>query len=172
LRAVLFAYPLNECYADKPSHALRLDGGDLRGFRKRKAKEAKAAKGLKPDNPAQSKRFVEAAKELGVDPDAFKRALDKIAPKKPKVGAASAMGLKKRNAYRLQLVVMPGIQPSGHVIALSKLAAPVSDSGRGGVGTIRADEVRGGDTEPSANIYALKGAREFLDHRARIVSGT
>jgi hypothetical protein len=43
----------------------------------------------KPDNPAQSKRFIEAAKALGADPsgEAFKRALDKLVPKKPKDGS-------------------------------------------------------------------------------------
>jgi hypothetical protein len=40
----------------------------------------------KPDNPAQSKRFIEAAKALGVDEsgEAFKRALNKLVPKKDK----------------------------------------------------------------------------------------
>jgi hypothetical protein len=40
----------------------------------------------KPDNPAQSKRFIEAAKALGVDEsgEAFKRAMDELVPKKRK----------------------------------------------------------------------------------------
>ena len=44
----------------------------------------------KPDNPAQSKRFIEAAKALGVDEsgEAFKRAMDKLVPKKPKGGSS------------------------------------------------------------------------------------
>jgi hypothetical protein len=43
-----------------------------------------------PDNPAQSRRFIEAAKRLGVDEsgEAFRKALDKLAPKKPKVGSS------------------------------------------------------------------------------------
>jgi hypothetical protein len=50
-------------------------------------RKRRSAKG-KPDNPAQSKRFMEAAKALGVDESgkAFKDAMDKIAPKKPKGG--------------------------------------------------------------------------------------
>ena len=42
----------------------------------------------KPDNPAQSKRLIEAAKRLGVDEsgEAFSKALNKIVPKKPKGG--------------------------------------------------------------------------------------
>jgi hypothetical protein len=44
----------------------------------------------KPDNPAQSRRFIEAAKSLGVDESgkAFKRAMDKLVPKKPKGGSS------------------------------------------------------------------------------------
>jgi hypothetical protein len=44
----------------------------------------------KPDNPAQSKRFMEAAKALGVDESgkAFKDAMDKIAQKKSKDGSS------------------------------------------------------------------------------------
>ena len=41
----------------------------------------------KRDNPAQSRKFIEAAKRLGVDEEAFNRALDKLVPKKPKGGA-------------------------------------------------------------------------------------
>lgn len=40
----------------------------------------------KPDDPAQSKRFIEAAREHGVDedPEAFERVFKKIVPtKKP-----------------------------------------------------------------------------------------
>jgi hypothetical protein len=42
----------------------------------------------KRDNPAQSRKFIEAAKKLGVDEsgEAFNRALDKLVPKKPKGG--------------------------------------------------------------------------------------
>jgi hypothetical protein len=42
----------------------------------------------KRDNPAQSRRFIEAAKSLGVDEsgEAFRKALDKVVPKKPKGG--------------------------------------------------------------------------------------
>jgi hypothetical protein len=36
----------------------------------------------KRDNPAQSRKFIEAAKSLGVDEKAFQRALEKIIPKK------------------------------------------------------------------------------------------
>ena len=50
--------------------------------REKQRKKRRPAKGVKPDNPAQSKRFIEAAKELGVDAEAFKRALDKLVPKK------------------------------------------------------------------------------------------
>lgn len=48
----------------------------------------KAAKGTrpktKPDNPAQSARFIAAAKSIGVDESGkeFKKALDKLVPKK------------------------------------------------------------------------------------------
>lgn len=39
----------------------------------------------KPDNPAQSERFIKAAKELGLggSGEAFERAMDKLLPKKP-----------------------------------------------------------------------------------------
>jgi hypothetical protein len=42
------------------------------------------------DNPAQSKRFIEAAKALGVDESGqtFKRALNKLIQKKPKGGSS------------------------------------------------------------------------------------
>ena len=44
----------------------------------------------KPDNPAQSKRFIEAAKKLGVDEsgEAFSKALNKLVPKKNKDGSS------------------------------------------------------------------------------------
>ncbi len=43
----------------------------------------------KPDNPEQSKRFVEMAKELGVanDPEAFERALKRVS--RPAKGTAN-----------------------------------------------------------------------------------
>jgi hypothetical protein len=39
----------------------------------------------KPDNPAQSKRFIETAQEIGASEHAedFDKAFDKIAPSKP-----------------------------------------------------------------------------------------
>lgn len=42
----------------------------------------------KRDNPEQSRKFIEAAKKLGdgASGEAFYRAMDKIAPKKPKGG--------------------------------------------------------------------------------------
>ena len=38
----------------------------------------------KPDNPAQSKRFIESAKALGLDPSgkAFERVIDELLPTK------------------------------------------------------------------------------------------
>jgi len=44
----------------------------------------------KPDNPAQSKRFIEAAKKLGVDEsgEAFSKALNKLVPKKNTDGSS------------------------------------------------------------------------------------
>ena len=49
---------------------------------KRKPKKRKPK--TEPDNPAQSARFIESAKKLGVDETGgwFKRALDAIIPKK------------------------------------------------------------------------------------------
>jgi hypothetical protein len=46
----------------------------------------KKRKTYAPDNPKQSRKFIEAAKKLGVDEDgkAFKEAMDKLVPKKPK----------------------------------------------------------------------------------------
>lgn len=54
-----------------------------------KRKKRRPQKG-KPDNPAQSKRFIEAAKKLGAgaSTEAFYRAMDKIAPKKGKDGSS------------------------------------------------------------------------------------
>jgi hypothetical protein len=45
---------------------------------KRRKRRPKGA----PDNPEQSRKFIEAAKALGVDEEAFRKALDKIVPKK------------------------------------------------------------------------------------------
>jgi hypothetical protein len=44
----------------------------------------KKRKPTKPDNPAQSARFIAAAKSLGVDESGkdFERAMDKIVPRK------------------------------------------------------------------------------------------
>jgi hypothetical protein len=52
-------------------------------------REKRRKKPPKRDNPAQSRRFIEAAKKLGVDEsgEAFNRALDKLVPKKPKGGS-------------------------------------------------------------------------------------
>lgn len=52
------------------------------GRGKRKKQKRKGG----PDNPAQSRRFIEAAKALGVDASGedFRKALDKLVPKKPK----------------------------------------------------------------------------------------
>jgi hypothetical protein len=46
----------------------------------------------KPDNPAQSARFIEGAKALEVDESgaAFKRAVDTLIPKKPKTKKTGA----------------------------------------------------------------------------------
>ena len=55
-----------------------------------KRRKRRPAKGVKPDNPAQSKRFIEAAKELGVDlsEEAFDKALSKVLkPKEKKRGS-------------------------------------------------------------------------------------
>jgi hypothetical protein len=39
----------------------------------------------KPDDPEQSRRFIETAREIGTDesPEAFERAFKKIVPRKP-----------------------------------------------------------------------------------------
>lgn len=56
---------------------------------KDRRKKRKPPKG-RLDNPAQSRRFIEEAKKLGVDEsgEAFNRALDKLVPKKPKTGSS------------------------------------------------------------------------------------
>jgi hypothetical protein len=48
--------------------------------------KGKKRKKTKPDNPAQSKRFIESAKALGLDPSgkAFERAMDILAQKTQK----------------------------------------------------------------------------------------
>ena len=53
-----------------------------------KEKRRKRTPKGKPDNAAQSKRFIEAAKPLGVDEngEAFSKALNKIVPKKDRDG--------------------------------------------------------------------------------------
>ena len=50
-----------------------------------KPKRRKRSK-IKRTDPKQSARFIKAAQELGLDNagDAFLRAMDKLAPKKPK----------------------------------------------------------------------------------------
>jgi hypothetical protein len=47
----------------------------------------------KPDNPEQSKRFIETAREIGTDEsdESFKKAFDKVAPK-PKAGPVRRNG--------------------------------------------------------------------------------
>lgn len=49
------------------------------------AKPRKRKQTPKPDDPAQSARFIEAARELGIDESgaAFERAVDSLLPKKP-----------------------------------------------------------------------------------------
>jgi len=49
-----------------------------------KGKEKKR-KPIKPDNPAQSARFIESAKAIGADGKAFEKAMDKLVPKKKRV---------------------------------------------------------------------------------------
>lgn len=56
-----------------------------------KGKRKKRKPPLKPDNPAQSKRFIDAAKALGVDEsgEAFRKAMkDVLKPRKPKRGSS------------------------------------------------------------------------------------
>ena len=57
------------------------------GSGKRKKRKRK----VKQDNPAQSKRFIEAAKALGVDedPETFNRVLDALLKPKGKKGGSS-----------------------------------------------------------------------------------
>lgn len=54
----------------------------------RTGKGKKRKRKVKPDNPAQSKRFIEAAKTLGVDESAeeFEKAMRKLL--KPKGGSS------------------------------------------------------------------------------------
>ena len=56
---------------------------NVRGV-KRKSQKRKTP--TKPDNKAQSERFIAAAKELGLDKDnpAFERAMDALVPRKRK----------------------------------------------------------------------------------------
>jgi hypothetical protein len=51
---------------------------------KAKPKSRQKPKSLKPDDPEQSKRFVEAAREIEADEtgEAFRRAFEKIVPPK------------------------------------------------------------------------------------------
>ncbi len=51
-----------------------------------KGKAKKRKRPMKPDNPAQSARFIVAAKELGLDGkgDDFDRVMEKVLPRKPK----------------------------------------------------------------------------------------
>ena len=53
---------------------------------KRKRRRAKG----KPDNPAQSERFIKAAKELGVDESgkAFEETMRNLGKRKPKAGSS------------------------------------------------------------------------------------
>jgi hypothetical protein len=53
---------------------------------KGKPKPAPKRQNLKPDDPEQSKRFVEAAREIEADEtgEAFRRAFEKIVPRKRK----------------------------------------------------------------------------------------
>lgn len=48
----------------------------------------------KPDDPEQSKRFIEGAREAEVEeaPEAFERAFKKIVTSKPKVGRSRPSG--------------------------------------------------------------------------------
>jgi hypothetical protein len=56
-----------------------------------KGKQRKRRPKGKPDNPAQSRKFIEAAKALGVDEDGttFSKVMDSLLkPKKPKGGSS------------------------------------------------------------------------------------
>ena len=44
----------------------------------------KKRKPIKPDNPAQSARFIESAKAIGADEKAFENALDVLLPRSQK----------------------------------------------------------------------------------------
>lgn len=47
----------------------------------------------KPDDPEESKRFIEDAEKIGADdPEALDRALKKIAEKKPRLGDKPRQG--------------------------------------------------------------------------------
>lgn len=46
--------------------------------------KAKKRKPIKPDNPAQSARFIEAAQAIGADENAFEKALDVLVPRSQK----------------------------------------------------------------------------------------
>ncbi len=46
--------------------------------------KGKKRKPIKPDNPAQSARFIESAKAIGADGKAFDKAMDVLVPKKSK----------------------------------------------------------------------------------------
>jgi hypothetical protein len=54
-------------------------------MRTRKKAEAARQSAPKPDDPEQSKRFIEAARQIEADEtgDAFRRAFEKIVPSKP-----------------------------------------------------------------------------------------
>jgi hypothetical protein len=56
-----------------------------------KGRKRKPTNKLGVDNPAQSQRFMQAAKESGADEsgEAFTRAMDKLVPKKGKKAANS-----------------------------------------------------------------------------------
>ena len=45
--------------------------------------KAKKRKPIKPDSPAQSAKFIAAAKEIGADGKAFDKAMDVLVPRKP-----------------------------------------------------------------------------------------
>jgi len=53
-----------------------------------KRRKRRPTKGVRPDNPAQSKRFIEAARKLGVDESgkAFEEVMRSLAKRKPKRG--------------------------------------------------------------------------------------
>ena len=46
--------------------------------------KAKKRKPIKPDNPAQSARFIESAKAIGADEKAFEKLFDALVPKPKK----------------------------------------------------------------------------------------